>query len=550
VKHALELDEANGNKLWSDAIEKEINELLAHDTFIIKETRSDVPDGYQFIPSHMILDIKFDGRRKTRLVAGVNFTNPDEHDIYSGVISIDSVRILLFIADLNKLLVIAADISNAYLHGSTNEKVYTTVNYGELTGKALIIDKAQYGLKTSAARWHEVANVLLKMKFKPSKADMDLWMREKEGEYEYIAVYVDDLIVASRDPMSVIEEVKTIGNFQLKGVGEPEYYLGGDIERKKRKDTGELYTKISAKTYITNICEKIERIFKIKLKNYHSPLEGGYHPELDQTDLLDEEGITNYRMLIGSLNWTVTLGRFDIMFLVVAMARYNAMPREGHLKTCLRIFGYLKHHAKGAILFDTTVPDMVGERLETKYNWSQLYPDAEEKIPLDAPSPQGKPVKTWIMWDADHAHDIETRRSVSGVLVFLNNTPIKWHSKRQHTVETSTYGSEMTSLKVAVEIAIELRYKLRMLGVRIDGPTEMIGDNRSVVMNVSKPESMLKKKSNLCSYHYCREANSCSIVTYRSITSKQNFADCFTKALAPNVLYDLIKPWLFRNYLG
>ena len=216
VKHTLELDEANGNKLWSNAIEKEINELLAHDTFIIKETRNDIPDEYQFIPSHMVLDIKFDGRRKARLVAGGNFTNPDDHDIYSGAVSIDSVRILLFIADLNKLLVIAADISNAYLHGKPNEKVYTTVNYGELTGKVLIIDKAQYGLKTSAARWHEArANVLLKKKFKPSKADMDLWMRKKKGEYEYIAVYIDDLIVASRDPMSVIEEVKTIGGFQL-----------------------------------------------------------------------------------------------------------------------------------------------------------------------------------------------------------------------------------------------------------------------------------------------------------------------------------------------
>jgi len=179
---------------------------------------------------------------------------------------------------------------------------------------------------------------------------------------------------------------------------------------------------------------------------------------------------------------------------------------------------------------------MIGEKLETQYNWSKLYPDAEKKLPLDVPSPL--------------RNDVETRRSVSGVLVFLNSTPIKWHSKRQHTVETSTYSSEMTALKVAVEMTIELRYNLRMLGVLIGGPTEMLGDNRSVAMNVSKPESMLKKKSNLCSYHYCREASACSIATYRIITSKQNFADRLTKALAPNVLSDLIKPWLFRNDLG
>jgi len=185
VKHALGLDELNGNKLWSNAIDKEINELLAHDTFIIKETRKDVPKGYQYIPAHIVLDVKFDGRRKARLVAGGNFTTPDDHDIYSEVVSIESVRILVFVADLNNLVVIAADISNAYLHGRTKEKVCTTVEYSALTGNVLIIDKAQDGLKTRAARWHEArVSVLLKMDFKPSKADMDLWMRMREGEYE------------------------------------------------------------------------------------------------------------------------------------------------------------------------------------------------------------------------------------------------------------------------------------------------------------------------------------------------------------------------------
>jgi len=60
--------------------------------------------------------------RKARIVAGGNHTNPDEQDIYSGVVSIEAVQILLFIADLNGLLVIAADISNAYLQGRSIHK--------------------------------------------------------------------------------------------------------------------------------------------------------------------------------------------------------------------------------------------------------------------------------------------------------------------------------------------------------------------------------------------------------------------------------------------
>ena len=116
-------------------------------------------------------------------------------------------------------------------------------------------------------------------------------------------------------------------------------------------------------------------------------------------------------------------------------------------------------------------------------------------------------------------------------------------------METSTYGSEITALKIAVETAIELRYKLRMLGVKVEGPTEMLGDNQAVVINVSKPESMLKKKSNLCSYHFCREASACSIANYRSIKSEDNYSDCLTKALSPHVLQRLVRPWLFRRDL-
>ena len=57
--------------------------------------------------------------------------------------------------------------------------------------------------------------------------------------------------------------------------------------------------------------------------------------------------------------------------------------------------------------------------------------------------------------DADHAHDILTRRSVTGILLMINNTPVKWFSKRQKTVEISTYGLELVASKQAVEFILE-----------------------------------------------------------------------------------------------
>ena len=181
----------------------------------------------------------------------------------------------------------------------------------------------------------------------------------------FIYLYVDDLIIASREPIKIIEEVKKTGNFKFKGVGEPEYYLGGDIGRKKREDGLGYINILSARTYIKNVCENIEKMFQITLKNYHSPLEGGYHPELDESNYLSDEEISKYRMLVGSMSWAVTIGRFDVMFASITMARYNAMPREGHLKTCLRVFGYLKHHQKGAIpRSNIVIPEPPG--IETK----------------------------------------------------------------------------------------------------------------------------------------------------------------------------------------
>ena len=96
--------------------------------------------------------------------------------------------------------------------------------------------------------------------------------------------------------------------------------------------------------------------------------------------------------------------------------------------------------------------------------------------------------------DADHARDKVTCRSVTGVVLLMNNTPITWISKRQKTVETSTYGSELVAARVAADLLIEMRYKLRMLGVLIEDSSVMVGDNMSVVINTTLPSSALKKK--------------------------------------------------------
>ena len=149
--------------------------------------------------------------------------------------------------------------------------------------------------------------------------------------------------------------------------------------------------------------------------------------------------------------------------------------------------------------------------------------------------------------DADHAHDLVTRRSVTGVLILLNNTPIKWYSKRQNTVETSTYGSELVAARIATELIMEMRYKLRMLGVPILGSAALYGDNQSVVLNTTVPSLVLKKKSNSIAYHRVREAVAAGILHFFHIRTTENIEDVLTKPIGPKVFYGHIKGLLFGS---
>jgi len=151
-------------------------------------------------------------------------------------------------------------------------------------------------------------------------------------------------------------------------------------------------------------------------------------------------------------------------------------------------------------------------------------------LPSDMPQPKGNKVQVTIYVDADHAHDQLTRRSVTGILLFVNNTPIKWYSKRQNTVETSTYGAELVALRIAIDIAVEFRYKLRMMGIPLAGPSQVLCDNKGVVLNTTLPSSTLKKKHNAIAYHRVREAVAAKIARVLHIEGKENIADILTKA--------------------
>jgi hypothetical protein len=233
-----------------------------------------------------------------------------------------------------------------------------------------------YGLKTSAARFHEhPSDSLLRLGLKKTKHDTDLCIVDKSSHYEYLATYVDDILICSKDPMAVIKALEK--TYMLKSVVIPEYYLGGNVEflGEAWKNQG-IGLALPAKTYIQNVIPKFEGLFGKEF----TPMSEGYHLEVDDSHLCIEDDSGKYRSIIGCCIWIIVLGRFDIAYATSALNRFSMLPREGNLKAVKGILSYLKTFSKGRVIIDTSYPDHSVYPVEDHSNWMEFYPDAGEEV--------------------------------------------------------------------------------------------------------------------------------------------------------------------------
>jgi hypothetical protein len=347
--------------------------------------------------------------------------------------------------------------------------------------------------------------------------------------------YVDDILYGGVDSKAFMDRLSIVYQLKDGSVKEPTTYLGADI---RRMDVGNAeYTYaygMSSDTYLKRAVQEVERELQMagmQLKSrVVSPMASGYRPELDSSPLLNPERASYYMSLMGILRWAIELGRIDIMVEAGLLARFQAAPREGHLDQLFHIFAYLKKYDRSTVAFDWSYPNLDESRF-TVCDWQEYYPDAKEPIATNVPEARGKPVVTTCFCDADHAGCHLTRRSHTGILLFVNRAPILWFSKRQATVESSTFGSESVAMRQAVDMIEGLRYKLRMMGVPIDGATKVYCDNEAVVKATSRPESVLKKKHNAVNYHRVREAQAAGFISIGWIETEENLADVLTKVL-------------------
>ncbi|KAI2510964.1 Reverse transcriptase (RNA-dependent DNA polymerase) [Fragilaria crotonensis] len=543
VKHAYELDREDGTTLWTDAIRKEIESLLALHCFSFHSPDYKPSSDFQMARLTMIFEVKQDGRRKARLVAGGHMVDPMGITTRSTVVKGISVRLLDLIAHRDGLQILCGDIGNAFITADCLEKIYSRAGpeFGEREGSILILKKALYGLRSSSRAFRaHFADFLRAMGFSASRYDRDVWMREREEHdgYDYVCTHVDDFKIVARDPDRWKDQIAAA--FLLKSVGPPAYYLGNDYNFSKDENAWVL----GCATYIKECIRRIETDFGLDgdLYTHRTPLPEGCHPELDDGVPLAEDGIRRYQTLIGMAQWACTIGRLDITFAVSSLSRFSASPRTHHLELAYHLFGYLKKNPNRRIVLDSR-PLLVDDELKTTSfhpDFLEDDPDASEDIDGAFPTAYGTELATSVVFDADHAHDHVTRRSISGITVFVGSTPVIWQSRRQGCIATSTYCAEFVSMRSAVEEAISIRYMLRCLGVPVIKPTDLYGDNFGVIQSAEIPDGELKTKHIAISYHYVREAIAARIVNAHWCRSYENFADLCTKALGTTIFTDLV----------
>ena len=220
-----------------DALAKEMTNLMI--AFEIQEGGRKAPPGWFKASGHIIFDVKMDFTRKARWVKDGHKTPNSTTSSYAGVVSRESIRIGLTYAALHGLPVIGGDIQNAYLQAPSLEKHFIICGpeFGiENIGKVALIRRALYGGKVAGQDfWLHLRECMGRLGFTSSRADPDVWFRlskRSTGEeyYEYVLLYVDDVLVISENAESVMrKEIGKYWKIKEESIGPPTKYLGGKL---------------------------------------------------------------------------------------------------------------------------------------------------------------------------------------------------------------------------------------------------------------------------------------------------------------------------------
>jgi hypothetical protein len=281
-------------------------------------------------------------RNKARLVAKgySQVEGLDFDETYAPVARLESIRILLAYATYHGFKLYQMDMKSAFLNGPIKEEVYVeqppNFEDSEYPNHVYKLSKALYGLKQAPRAWYEcLRDFLITNGFNVGKADPTLFTKTIAKVLFIFQIYVDDIIFGSTNKSSYEEFSRImIQKFEMSMMGELKYFLGFQI---KQLQEG---TFINQTKYIQDILKK----FGMKNdKPIKTPMVTNGHLDLDTGGKSVDQKV--YRSMIGSLLY-LCASRPDIMLSVCMCARFQANPKEVHLRAVKRIMRYLVYTPK------------------------------------------------------------------------------------------------------------------------------------------------------------------------------------------------------------
>ena len=361
-----------------------------------------------------------------------------------------------------------------------------------------------------------------------------------DDQYEYVTVYMDDLAIASKDPSTIIDVLTNTHGFKLKGTGPIKCHLRMVFHCDEH---GTL--RISSWRYIDKMVDTYQQLFGCKLSTKTLSAQKGDHPEIDDSEFLNEEDTQKYQSMVSMMQWAISSGWLDISTAVMTLSNFWAQPWQGHLNHVKHIYSYLYKMKDANIVIHVQEPDYSGIQDEV-YNWANtVYSNVTELIPKDAPQPLGNYVTLSHYIDANLYHNMLTGQSITGILHFLNKMPIDWFTKKQATVEMATYGSKFVAACTCIDQVADLQLTLWYLGVPVHEMSYMFGDNKTVVNSSSKPHAKLHKHHNALSFHCVHEAVASKYVNFSFLDGRYNPADILSKHWGYQQIWTILKLILF-----